>query len=290
MKVFVYGSLCRNMKNHHYLKNATLTAEQAWTEGELFAGYSYYPLLVKNPSKHTIGEVYEITGDMLSHIDLLEGYEQGDEHSLFVRERVKIDTHQGSEEAYTYFYPHEPKGSPVPHGDWRVHQLLKKDSVYYFAFGSCMDQERMELAGVKPHFQSILGGAVLKGYKLGFTHHVKDGGRADIIEQRGDTVEGVVYQVGQKALNYLYKREGVYSNAYRPIVVQVILKDGRLVPSISFTATVKKEDLTPPLHYAREIHRGGYSYLSKKYIKQLEHRFEHELSVENFSEYLSHYK
>ncbi|MGP4067892.1 gamma-glutamylcyclotransferase [Halobacillus sp. B29] len=286
MYAFVYGSLRKNEQNHHFLEGASLISEQAWTSGELYSGSSYYPLLIKNEASLAYGELYEIDEGMLQQLDRLEGYREKDPASLFKRETSAVHTQQKSYSAYVYYYPHPPEGKPVLHRDWKVEQLLKKESYYYFAFGSCMDQERFYKSGVQNLFQEIEGGAELQGYHLGFSYHRADGGRADIIERSGDSVEGVVYNITGKALNYLFRREGVSNQVYRPVVVEVTLHNGPVVEALSFTVIHKKESLTPPLHYAREIHRGGRYYLSKNYMERLEQRLQHELPVNEFTKYL----
>ncbi|ARI77332.1 gamma-glutamylcyclotransferase [Halobacillus mangrovi] len=289
MKVFVYGSLCKSLENHHYLKDAKLLSEHAWLYGELFSGFSYYPLLVKNPHAKTFGELYEINENTLNKLDRLEGFNQSDPDSLFQREKATVFIEDQPLEAYTYYFPHQRKGAPVPHGNWKVARMLKQKKLKYFAFGSCMDQERFRSGKVDHLFKNVLGCGKLDGYDLTFSHHKHDGGRADIIEKQGTRVEGIVYEISHEALHYLYKREGVYSNGYRPVVVEVELNN-QLVSALSFTVIEKDTDLTPPLHYAREIHRGGSPYLSADYIESLEKRFMEDLPVKGFEKYLSEMK
>ncbi|WP_052158812.1 gamma-glutamylcyclotransferase, partial [Halobacillus sp. BBL2006] len=231
MKVFVYGSLCKNLENHHYLKNSKLISEQAWVYGELFSDSSYYPVLIKNTYSKTFGELYEVDEATLEKLDRLEGFSEHDPNSLFLREKTTVFSLNQTTEAYTYFYPHKPAGAPVPHGNWKVARMIKKDKLHYFAFGSCMDNERFRTGKVDHLFQNVLGCGTLSGYDLTFSHHTPDGGRADIVEDElgKRKVEGLVYEVSQEALKYLYQREGVYREGYRPVVVDVQLKDQPLI-------------------------------------------------------------
>ena len=288
MKVFVYGSLRKNEVNHHYLQGAELLAEQAWVSGRLTEGEFYYPFLIDDLQAITYGELYEIPPHFLKKLDHLEGYRAEDPSSLFYREEVKVTTDQDNHQAIVYKWGNQETGRQlpeVPHGNWKVRQLLRKESYYYLAYGSCMDQERFQIGKVDHLFQNMIGAARLDDYELRFSHHVKDGGRADIAEKKGAHVEGLVYQVEKEALDYLYQREGVFTGGYRPVVVEVDLHNSRKIEVLSFTVIHKKEDLTPPLHYAREIHRGGGPHLTAAYLSQVEKRF-HQLQVKGFDQYL----
>lgn len=286
LKVFVYGSLCKYQENHHYLKGATCLSEQAYVRGRLYSGPSYYPLLMKDEEFVTFGELYEVNTDCLSELDELEGYSDSTSDPLFLREKVDIHTEQGTVEAFTYFWPHEPEGSPVLYNDWKVHRYIEQQSLYYFAFGSCMDEERLISHGVHRLFSEVIGKGVLEDYRLAFSCPFEDGSRADIREDRGQYVEGVVYHINKEALRYLYKREGVESKTYRPTIVTLKKSDGKSVQALSFTVVEKEKDTAPPLHYAIEIHRGGSKHLCPTYMTHLEDMFCERFQVVDFKDYL----
>ncbi|WP_164908436.1 alpha/beta fold hydrolase [Halobacillus litoralis] len=284
MYVFVYGSLCKHQKNHDLLNEAVLYAEQAWTAGSLYTGSSYYPLLIKDDTSITYGELYELNENTLEHLDFLEGHTS--KEPLFKRESALVGTEKGDVEAFVYYWPHATEGTHVPFNDWKVHQMTADPFIYYFAYGSCMDHVRFTEHKVDHLFTELKGKGELEHYRLGFSHHLSDGGRADIIEDTGHSVEGVVYEISENALEYLYQREGVNTGGYRPTVVDLILNDDTLVQALSFTVLDKKDDLTPPLHYASEIHRGGSKYLSPHYMTGIEQRFLNDLPVRDFYDYL----
>src|SRR5690606_21306414 len=108
--------------------------------------------------------------------------------------------------------------------DWKVYQFMKQSRLHYFAYGSCMDNARFKESNVDQHFQKVIGRGNLDGYTLTFTMKAIDGGRADIVEGDG-MVEGKVYDIGQEAISYLYRREGVESGYYRPAIITVEIDD-----------------------------------------------------------------
>ncbi|MBM7552555.1 gamma-glutamylcyclotransferase family protein [Thalassobacillus pellis] len=285
--LFVYGTIRKHEANHFYMENSKLISEQAWTKGRIYEGPSYYPVLLDEDDT-VYGELYEVNSEILKEVDMLEGFTENGHDNLYERSIRNIYTDHGTYEGYVYYLSPENKEMAVhsiEQGDWRVHQLLKKDQVIYFAFGSCMDDERFKLAGVETLFHEKLGRGELEGYKLIFSHHVEDGGRADIVEA-DDTVEGILYKTPLDAVDYLFQREGVYSGHYRPTVVDVKLGDQCLNNVMTFYVLDKKEDLSPPFHYAREIHRGAAPYLSESYMGRLEKKFLEKFNVNGFKEYI----
>ena len=154
----------------------------------------------------------------------------------------------------------------IKRGDWCVDRLLKqKQTVLYFAYGSCMDTKRFEKAGVIHFFQNGSRGGTLDGYQLAFTRKTHDGGRADIVE-KGGTVEGKVYEISVAAIPYLYRREGVESGCYCPTLVDVALNGKALKNVLTFVVVDKEEETAPPMHYVNEILRGGSEILSDSYM------------------------
>src|SRR5580704_18310032 len=80
-------------------------------------------------------------------------------------------------------------------------------AICYFAYGSNMAPSVM--AQLCPGHR-ILGVAWLDGYRIAFTRRsVRTGtGVADIVEERGSTVWGVVYEVGEGGFASLDRKEG----------------------------------------------------------------------------------
>lgn len=88
-RLFVYGTLKKGFRNHHFLKGARLLSDEAEMEGFLLHLGGYPGMIDGHGIVH--GELYEITEDMLPALDRLEGVPV-----LFQRNWI--------EGAYVYFY------------------------------------------------------------------------------------------------------------------------------------------------------------------------------------------
>ncbi len=269
--VFVYGTLRNNERNHHLMKEATCIAEQAWTNGIVFDTKFGYPVLKVNDEAMVYGEIYDVSGSQLKRLDELEGYVGEGENNYYDRIIQTIHTDKGDYAAYVYVMNNAQSEMDLTHvekGDWKVFNLLKKQSYYYFAYGSCMDNERFKRDQVESHFTHIVGRGTLDGYSIRFNRRASDGGRANILEE-GGTVEGKVYEITSDALTYLNRREGVNLGCYRPTVVQIKLDDQSFIEALTFIVIEKEAEIAPPAHYLEEILRGGEGLVSKTYLNSL---------------------
>jgi gamma-glutamylcyclotransferase (GGCT)/AIG2-like uncharacterized protein YtfP/cation transport regulator ChaC len=267
--VFVYGTLRKHERNHSLLKHASLIAEQAWTNGELFdTGYGY-PMLKPSKNQKVYGELYEVDQDQLKKLDVLEDYQVGRSDNLYDRVIQDIFTDNGKMQANVYVSGKACK-TPIPSGDWKIHQFLgeKPNKVLYFAYGSCMDTERFQRANVGMYFSKVVGAAVLNHYSMKYLYVADDGGRGDIIEDGGRT-EGILYEAPFEAVEYLFKREGYYIGMYRATFVDVMVGKDLFENVLTFHVYEKKEEVAPPEHYAIEILRGSRDRVSDFYYKGL---------------------
>ncbi|WP_236939233.1 gamma-glutamylcyclotransferase family protein [Evansella clarkii] len=278
MNVFVYGTLRTGEKYSHLLKDAERTASQAWINGSLYDTHCGYPALEAHPYDIAYGELYRVSTEELAMLDLLEGYEEGRRENLFFREKAVVNTDNGVREAYVYYLDHsrsEMKKEKISSGDWKLHKWLKQqpERLFYFAYGSCMDDERITSDGAAEHFNKDVLFGKLSGYSLCYSISSKDGGRADIREGEG-SVEGILYTVRKEAVEYLFRREGVRAGRYRPAFVNVEA-DGRVIKNVlTFSVIEKKDDMRPPDHYALEILRGAKGRVSEEYYDQLKRQME----------------
>jgi gamma-glutamylcyclotransferase (GGCT)/AIG2-like uncharacterized protein YtfP len=269
--LFVYGTLRRHENNHHFLEGARCLAEQAWVNGELYdTGYGYPTLeLIENGKVY--GELYEVSKSLLPHLDSLEDYVEGREVNLYDRTFTTVHTDIGHTKAFVYAHVGETyKLQKIKHGDWKLHTFMeaRPQQVYYFAYGSCMDNDRFQKAGVDQYFQNIVGAATLRGYSMKYLFRVSDGGRADIVEDGGVT-EGVVYLSPYDAVEYLFTREGFYGGWYRPTFVDVEMKGELLKDVLTFHVYNKMSEQLPPDHYSTEILRGAKGRVSEPYYRYL---------------------
>jgi gamma-glutamylcyclotransferase (GGCT)/AIG2-like uncharacterized protein YtfP len=271
--VFVYGTLRRNEGNHEgFLSDAKLVAEQCWTYGQLYdTGYGF-PALIAGDGR-VYGECYSVSDDELQALDRLEGYRGAGQDNHYDRVQQTIFTDSGSLKAYLYTYPIDKvkQDQQILSGDCKIHRYFQDlSSLVYFAYGSCMDDQRFRNQGVDGWFQDVLGRGVISGYELQFTRKASDGyGRADLVETGEGAVEGKLYRIGEEALHYLYGREGVNSGCYRPAFIDIEWNDQELKDVLTFVVVDKEEETEPPLHYVEEIIRGGKEIGSVEYIHRL---------------------
>ncbi|WRP04834.1 gamma-glutamylcyclotransferase [Rossellomorea aquimaris] len=271
MYVFVYGTLRKHESNHFLLKEAILVREQAWVEGVLYDTKRGYPA-IKEGNGTTYGELYKIDSSLLSPLDELEDFIEEREDNLYLRKRKLVHTDNGPQEAFVYYSENEELfQEEILSGDWKVHRFLneKPDRILYFAYGSCMDDERFKLARVDHHFQNCLGAGVLEGYSMKYLFKVHDGGRGDIIED-GGTMEGVVYDLPQQAVEYLFTREGVAPGWYRAAFIDIQMGGKLYKDVLTFIVKGKCQETCPPDHYAKEILRGSRPHVSKSYHEKLQ--------------------
>ncbi|MCU9613538.1 gamma-glutamylcyclotransferase [Caldibacillus lycopersici] len=276
-KVFVYGTLRINEANSSFMEGSNLLAAQCWTYGELHDTGNGYPVMKDSLKRKTYGELYEVTKEKLVQLDELEDYVKNRETNLFVRELRTIYTDIGTYEAFVYIVGDQLQtiNNIIEINDWRVYRYLQTtENLAYFAYGSCMDDNRFQLAGVAHYFKKIIGTGVLSGYSLRFSRPTDDGGKADLVEDGEGYAEGVIYEVSKEAITYLYKREGVNSGMYRPAVIEVEQKDKSIQTVLTFLVVEKEAESAPSEVYATEILRGGKRHLSEQYYRQLEHNIQ----------------
>lgn len=270
IKLFVYGTLRRHESNHDLVGKAECIAEQAWVYGELFDTKNGYPTLVLNEKGKVYGELLEINNNLLPEIDRLEDYIPGRENNLYDRTETTVYTDGGKTTALIYVSVNHHEMPKIKDGDWKLHQLIcnQPKEVLYFAYGSCMDDERFRLAGVEDYFSHLVGAAVLNKYSMKYLFRVSDGGRADIIEDGGLT-EGLLYSIPYEGVEYLFKREGFYGGWYRPTFVDVLVNGQVYKDVLTFHVYNKMDEIAPPDHYSTEILRGAKGRLSEGYYQKL---------------------
>ncbi|TDL34921.1 gamma-glutamylcyclotransferase [Jeotgalibacillus sp. S-D1] len=271
MYIFVYGTLRKHGRYHSILEPQPLISSQAWTEGTIYDSGKGYPYFVQEERGRVYGEVYEISPALLKKLDHLESYSGDELKDEYQRRSITIHTdHLGKLEVWTYINKKDQVNGLVPleFGDWIVHQELDRKVHTYFAYGSCMDDERFKLAQVDHLFIDRIGGAIVDRLEMNYSLSVHDGGRANIIET-GNKGEGVLYRVNEEAVSYLFNREGVHNGTYRPAFVDVEVNGEKYEKSLTFIVLNPGKECAPPMHYATEIIRGSYGVVSDEYHKKL---------------------
>ncbi|WP_373975300.1 gamma-glutamylcyclotransferase [Chitinibacter sp. SCUT-21] len=122
--LFVYGTLKRGLSNHHWLGEAQYVAE-AQTQND-FALYTIeYPFLSKEPALYPVhGELYRLSWDELTHVDVLEQHPDD-----YCRELIDVVLDNGQVlRAWAYFHPN-PSGVLLADGYFDEHGLANGQPV-----------------------------------------------------------------------------------------------------------------------------------------------------------------
>lgn len=134
----------------------------------------------------------------------------------------------------------------------------------YFAYGANMDEETLAERGVQ--YSRVCTGKV-RHVRLAFCKPGDDGtGKADLQDQKGSVVEGVVYEVPEVSLANLDVYEGVERGHYRRQAVVVQTSRGEL-ECVAYRAAKFRTGLKPSPSYLRAITRGAEAHrLSVDYV------------------------
>jgi len=151
----------------------------------------------------------------------------------------------------------------------------KKRPVYYFAYGSNMNPERVKGRGVRYKWYKR---ALLKGYKLAFNKRREKGAAAgtaaaNIVPAEGEVVEGVLYELVEPEIDYrgLDRAEG-YPNHYTIEILEVQTEDGKTYPAVVYVAHPSKveEGLKPTEEYFNHLLEAcRLGILSEEYCQRL---------------------
>jgi gamma-glutamylcyclotransferase (GGCT)/AIG2-like uncharacterized protein YtfP len=271
--VLVYGTLMREMDNHHLIAPYTKTVTPGWVSGGQLYHLEYgYPALILNGDTAVQGEIVEITdmADALPVLDHLEGYHsEGCPTNLYDRIVCQAQTADGKMvEVYVYVWTHSEQlstiGCLVADGCWRSFMARCPDDVpdrYYFAYGSCMDLDgRIADSGYKEDFRPI-GTACLEGWKFRLNKASGDGRvvSANIETKPGGKVYGVLYKItGRAEKEYLNRREG-YPYHYYKEYLDVAVGEQIFPSAIVYIAqpAYLTEGLAITPAYEQELKRGG---------------------------------
>ena len=84
----------------------------------------------------------------------------------------------------------------------------------YFAYGSNLDKDQMAVRCTSARY---IANACLKEYRLDFTRFSKTRGCAvaDVVEEDGSEVWGVIYEISEEDCNELDECEGYLSSTYK---------------------------------------------------------------------------
>ena len=106
--IFVYGTLKRGGSNHLYLKGQTFVGEARTQPGFRLYALDGYPGMIPQPDDRNgvTGEVWSVAPDALTHIDNLEGIDEG----MYRREPVRLLAPFSNLSVEGYIYARPVKG------------------------------------------------------------------------------------------------------------------------------------------------------------------------------------
>lgn len=295
--VFVYGTLMKGMDNDHLLEPYVVKREVGYIQGKLYhlLPHGYPALTVKDLANPIKGELVEIKNSLaaITVLDHLEGY-QGLNHpqNLFNRVILPVRRENGEQiDAYVYVWQDEKQiariGKLVTTGNWRSYMVNRQDDVldrYYFAYGSCMDEQgRIAASSYAAEFKKV-GVACLFGWKLVLNKQAGDGKHAyaNIEPNVSQAVYGILYRISRRAeREYLNRREG-YPYHYYKEYLNVKIGEQEFPSAIVYVAMPEhvREGLPVPHAYAEELRRGGM-VLPADYRDRLEKLIKDSLALEN---------
>lgn len=123
--IFVYGTLLSGEANAMIFRPQDRLLGRATTRGRIF-NYGFAPGAVPSddPADVLHGEVYEVTPQTLSRLDMLEGVDhQVPRHGNYRREEIEAVLMDTGEiirpEVYWHNHSPNPRGQHIPSGDWR---------------------------------------------------------------------------------------------------------------------------------------------------------------------------
>lgn len=106
-KLFVYGSLMKDMYNHHYLEGVSEYIGKGYVKGKLYKiKDKKYPAIILDENEYTLGEIYDIKVDF-TKIDELESYNPNDLYNNeYNREIIEVydENYNIIDKAYIYIY------------------------------------------------------------------------------------------------------------------------------------------------------------------------------------------
>ena len=154
----------------------------------------------------------------------------------------------------------------------KIKQIQLNCSVYYFAYGSNMDINRLE-GRVGNNKVQLVGKAILKGYELKFNKEKCDkSSAANVMLNRHLVVEGLLYEFDPSDLTVLEnldRYEGVRTGDYirKLLIVEI---DGTEVLAYVYVADLNKikEGIFPSKEYLAHL-LCAKEYLSEAYYSKL---------------------
>jgi gamma-glutamylcyclotransferase (GGCT)/AIG2-like uncharacterized protein YtfP len=257
-KIFVYGTLRKNFSNHSFLQTARFLGNAKTAKNYVMFTSGYIPFVSDTQSVcPIIGEVYEVDQVTLQNLDRLEyGYTR---KTISVLLAGEIDS-AVPEDAWMYFNNDQTHHAIISTGDFADNHRFysKKKSIWYFAYGSNMNPQRMIERNA--FFTKRIKGWIAD-FRLVFnkTTGSPGFGYANIISEKNQMVEGILYEIDDRGLAELDIREGVETMHYKKVFMSVQhFGDGDSIDAVVYIAHPEKIEngLKPTKKYASHLYQG----------------------------------
>lgn len=138
----------------------------------------------------------------------------------------------------------------------------KMNKIYYFAYGSNMDEKQMFN---RCHNPILIGKGILNNYKF----ELDSEGVATIINSKNDIVYGIVWEISIDDKKILDKYEGVRNNCYKPTNL-IIKKEDKDINALTYISLRDKNDGIRRKGYLEKIFNAAKKYnFPEEYLKYL---------------------
>ncbi|KAB2954270.1 gamma-glutamylcyclotransferase [Heliorestis acidaminivorans] len=153
-------------------------------------------------------------------------------------------------------------------------------SIFYFAYGSCMDKKRLKRHEVLQEFE-VIGIGRIDGWRFRMNKLSSTGQNvwANVEKDHSSHVYGILYQISEIGHRYLDIREN-FPEHYRKEFVTVNVGKQVFEDVMMYQATpehISTEKCPTTMEYAEELKRGGASlpepYRSEIFLKEIERCF-----------------
>ena len=115
--IFVYGTLKRGGRNHHFMAGQQFLGEARTAPGYALFSLGEYPGMVRSPvdREGVAGEVWAVDDRCLKQLDQLEGVDEG----LYERVPLTLAPSFAGQPVETYLYLRSIEGRPALGPVWR---------------------------------------------------------------------------------------------------------------------------------------------------------------------------